>query len=154
MDYISIVWGTLPDPSCTSCRRACEFIDTRTRFACSRHFQLIHLSPDCSFSPHECASNWSTDFIHGSSYYLHKEMHLPISLCQNIDRANSKEQMCFCMTDLTGSVHPSVCPQTGRLRIAWVSQGRQIRLISCSFGSHSSCTVPMVFFKYSLLMHY
>ena len=144
MDYISVVWGTLPEPSCASCRRACELIGTRTRFACSEHFQLLLLSPDCSFSVREC-SNWSADITCGSSDCLDQELQIP-SFCQNTaDKPKSKEHVCSCMTDLTGSLHPSVCPQTGRLRVAWVSQGRQIRLISCSFGSHSPCIVPMVF---------
>ncbi|KAH9286409.1 hypothetical protein ECG_00982 [Echinococcus granulosus] len=108
IDYISLVWGTMPEPDCTDCRRACALIGTRTSFNCSKHFQLLNLSPDCSFYGRECISGWSTEVVDGSPNCIYK-----------------------------------VCPETGRLRVTWVSQGRQVRLLSCSFGNSWSCSMPM-----------
>lgn len=64
-------------------------------------------------------------------------------------KITSTGQVCSCMGDLTASVHPSVCPETGRLRVTWVSQGRQVRLLSCSFSGSWSCAMPMVFLPFA-----
>ncbi|VDM32136.1 unnamed protein product [Hydatigera taeniaeformis] len=138
IDSISIVWGTMPEPSCSDCRLACELMGTRHSFYCPKHFQYLTLSPDCSFFGRECVSGWSAEVVDGSPNcsYKGKLIHCP-------SKATSKGQVCSCMGDLTSSVHPSVCPETGRLRVTWVSQGRQVRLLSCSFGGSLSCAMPM-----------
>ncbi|KAL5969637.1 PR domain zinc finger protein 15 [Taenia solium] len=112
IDSISIVWGTMPEPNCTDCRQACDLIGTSTYFNCPKHFQFLTLSPDCSFFGRECVSGWSAEVADGSPNCVYND------------------QVCSCMGDLTASVHPSVCPETGRLRVTWVSQGRQVRLLS------------------------
>ncbi|KAL5111278.1 Fez family zinc finger protein 1 [Taenia crassiceps] len=115
----------MPEPSCTSCRHARDLIGTCTSFNCPKHFQFLDLSPDCSFFGRECVSGWSTEVVDGSPNRVYNG------------------QVCSCMGDLTASMHPSVCPETGRLRVTWVSQGRQVRLLSCSFGGSWSCAMPM-----------
>lgn len=127
---------------CTECQQAIKINDKDTSFLCAKHFRFISLSPDCRFSSKECVPNLCNESVHESDQ---KTAHTSLVLRQNaVKQVQIKGQSCTCMSDLTASVHPSVCPKTGRLRLAWVSQGNQIRLISCSFGEDFPCTVPMV----------
>ncbi|VUZ47190.1 unnamed protein product, partial [Hymenolepis diminuta] len=131
IENVAILWGTLPEPMCLECQRAIKKNEKDSSFLCSRHFWFIRLSPDCQFSSRECVS--ASD---------QKSSRIPFYLSPN-KQETSKGLSCRCMSDLTASIHPSICPQTGRLRLSWVSQGNQIRVISCSFGEDFSCTVPM-----------
>nr|CUU98145.1 hypothetical transcript [Hymenolepis microstoma] len=131
IESVTILWGTLPEPMCLECQGALRKSERDSTFLCSKHFWFIRFSPDCQFSSRECAS------CSGQ-----KSSRLPFYLTPN-KQETSKGLSCKCMSDLSASIHPSICPQTGRLRLSWVSQGNQIRVISCSFGEDFSCIVPM-----------
>ncbi|VDK34970.1 unnamed protein product [Taenia asiatica] len=45
--------------------------------------------------------------------------------------------------EVVGGSPNCVYNETGRLRVTWVSQGRQVRLLSCSFSGSWSCALPM-----------
>ncbi|KAM7540635.1 hypothetical protein Aperf_G00000038082 [Anoplocephala perfoliata] len=138
IENLTILWGTLPDPMCTECQQTTKINDKDTSFLCTKHFRFIRLSPDCQFSSKECVSVLYNESIPESDPETAHNPH------QNTDKqVQSRGQSCECMSDLTASVHPSVCPKTGRLRLAWVSQGNQVRIISCSFGEDFPCTMPM-----------
>ncbi|VDN97791.1 unnamed protein product [Rodentolepis nana] len=131
IENVTILWGTLPEPMCLECQSAFKKNEKDSTFLCSKHFWFIRFSPDCQFSSRECTS--CSD---------QKSSRLPFYLISS-KQETSKGISCKCMSDLSASIHPSICPQTGRLRLSWVSQGNQIRVISCSFGEDFSCIVPM-----------
>uniref|UniRef100_A0A5K3F5X6 DCAF15_WD40 domain-containing protein n=1 Tax=Mesocestoides corti TaxID=53468 RepID=A0A5K3F5X6_MESCO len=143
-DHVSMIWGTLPDPNCLDCRGAFLSRETSASFKCTKHLQLLRLYPDyqafCTKSGnsfdevHSPENNGQTPIPACFSHYC---------LCNSHRATASSSYTCVCMANSTSGLHPSVCPETGRLRVAWVSQGRQIRVLSCSFGPKSACSMPM-----------
>ncbi|VDM03544.1 unnamed protein product [Schistocephalus solidus] len=138
------IWGSLPQFECASCCKVAlslEFSHTlysaadSLTFSCPHHMRLLRLYPDhqsFSFSDQSKYSrNFSEDAFESSDLPTVNDEELPIPPCLT---SSAPMTACKCFRLSTVSLlHPSVCPKTGRLRFAWISQGRQVRVLSCSF---------------------
>ncbi len=132
-------------------------------FKCPHHFQLIRLCPDhhssVKLADNSASSNTFTDEeLQHLQHKNHERFIIPVCLYNHCSwSVPSKLNLpCVCPENATSGLHPSVCPETGRLRIAWLSQGGQVRVLSCSFSkSESACNLPMVrTFTFSLSLIY
>lgn len=145
-----LIWGTLPSPSCKTCRQVSALLGSRNSLKCANHFHLIKFSPD--YHAYEkrafnsAVSNLYSDDELPSNQEDNDRSLVPLCLnhfCPWRGHSSSG-QTCICPDNATSGFHPSVCPETGRVRIAWVSQGQQIRVLSCSFDAESASRFPMV----------
>ncbi|BHF60664.1 hypothetical protein SprV_0100362900 [Sparganum proliferum] len=149
---VLVIWGSLPQFECASCcevAMSLEFsqnwssVADSPTFSCPQHMRLLRLYPDhqsfsfSSLSKHR--NNFSEDAFESADLPVVYGENLPFPPCLT-PSASTTTCKCFRLSTVV-LIHPSVCPKSGRLRLAWISQGRQVRVLSCSFSAFNEMTL-------------